>query len=320
MLALSVIVVAVVAVVGLVGFHLVSGGSSGSAGPTQQIAFGSDGTPDQIDGRHVYLINDQAKWENLGGSFLLAAFASNGAPSCPMQNVTLRAESDLLGCPEVVLGLWPSGKTGMFTAPKGLSGPAVYGWVGHVVVVRAHTHDPEAVLCGADRLVRCEAALVLEAVVWPVVPSEVGVEQVYRATDQASFANLKGSFLLGGLVTYPDVVTPCPSVAGPPGDGQGLLPYCYWPSIDGLALSPKGDFNEPGSEIVVARVHVNDPLAAQCQPAVIATCRAVIVVESVVWRSNPYATASPTPVVAASTLGTNPASIPDMVAGSTVPA
>lgn len=117
------------------------------------------------------------------------------------------------------------------------------------------------------------------------VPTQIAGERVYRGVDQPSFTGLKGSFLLGGLVTYPDVAPPCPSEAGPPGDGQGLLPYCYWPSIDGLALSPKGSFDEPGNEIVVARVHVNDPLAAECQPAVRAECDAAIVVESVVWRS-----------------------------------
>lgn len=117
------------------------------------------------------------------------------------------------------------------------------------------------------------------------VPTQIAGEHVYRAIDQSSFTRLTGSFLLGGLVTYPDVVPPCPSEAGPPGDGQGLLPYCYWPSLDGLALSPKGSFDEPGNEIVVARVHVNDPLAAQCQPAVRAECEAAMVVESVVWRS-----------------------------------
>jgi hypothetical protein len=117
------------------------------------------------------------------------------------------------------------------------------------------------------------------------VPTQMAGERVYRAIDQSSFTSLKGSFLLGGLVTYPDVVPPCPSEAGPPGDGHGLIPYCYWPSIDGLALSPKGTFDEPGDETVVVRVHVNDPLAAGCRPAVRAECDAAIVVESVLWRS-----------------------------------
>jgi hypothetical protein len=43
--------------------------------------------------------------------------------------------------------------------------------------------------------------------------------------------------------------------------------------------------DEPKDEIVVARVHVNDPLAAQCPAAVQASCKASIVVEAVVWRA-----------------------------------
>ena len=149
-------------------------------------------------------------------------------------------------------------------------------------------------------------------------PSEISGEHVYRATDQSSFATLKGSFLLGGLVTWPEVVPPCPSEAGPPGDGQGLLPYCYWPSIDGLALSPKSNFDEPDNEIAVARVHVNDSLAAECQPAVIAECRAAIVVESVVWTSKLSTTASsptsaPTPVGAGPNAGSSPSASPTVV-------
>jgi hypothetical protein len=148
-------------------------------------------------------------------------------------------------------------------------------------------------------------------------PSEISGEHVYRATDESSFATLKGSFLLGGLVTWPEVVPPCPSEAGPPGDGQGLLPYCYWPSIDGLALSPKSNFDEPSNEIVVARVHVNDSLAAECQPAVIAECRAAIVVESVVWTSKPATTASSPPSApTAMGAGPNAGSSPTTVSGS----
>jgi hypothetical protein len=158
-------------------------------------------------------------------------------------------------------------------------------------------------------------------------PSDISGEHVYRAIDQSSFATLKGSFLLGGLVTWPEVVPPCPSEAGPPGDGQGLLPYCYWPSIDGLALSPKSNFDEPDNEIVVARVHVNDSLAAECQPAVIAECRAAIVVESVVWTSKLSTTASsrtsaPTPVRAGPNTGSSPTtdsgSLPSASASPTV--
>jgi hypothetical protein len=291
--------------------------ASGSA-----IPLGPDAIPTQIDGQRVYRIGDRADWQNLGDGFLLAAKAPFGAPSCPApmptSGATNRAEADLLGsCPAVVLmntsgSGTPSGNSGIGTAPKGLPGSAIFGWGGHSVVVRVHTHDPEASQCGDNVRAACEAEVVVEAVLWPVVPTDIAGERVYRAADQASFAGIKGSFLLGGLVTYPDVVPSCPSAAGPPGDGQGLLPYCYWPSIDGLAISPKDSFNEPGNEIVVARVHVNDPLAAECQPTVVAECQAAIVVESVVWTSNPYGAASSSSRSAAASVTGNPVSIPDI--------
>jgi WD40 repeat protein len=297
--ALPVRAVAVLAVVALLGFGLlyVSAGSSPSA-----VTLGGNGVPTQIDGQRVYWVSEQAEWQNLTGSFLLGAYAVTYVPPCPPRLPTLPPQdAGLVGtCMDpgfAQVGLMSSAgnpytQPPLVPAPRGAS--ALSGWLdGPAIVIRAHTHDAAAQQCSADEQAACEAALVVEAVVWPVVPSEITGEHVYRATDQASFASLKGSFLLGGLVAYPDVVPPCPSLAGPPGDGQGLLPYCYWPSIDGLALSPKGSFDEPGNEIVVARVHVNDPAAAECQPSVRAECEATVVVESVVWRSSPYATPTP---------------------------
>jgi hypothetical protein len=319
--AWPVITVAVLAAVGLLGFGLVYSRPNSSAGPSVSPgALGSDGIPAEIDGQRVYRITDKAEWQNLTGSFLLGAYAVTYTPPCPPRLPTLPPQdAGLVGtCMDpgfAHVGLMSSAgnpytQPPLVPAPRGAT--ALNGWLdGPAIVIRTHTHDAAAQQCSADARAACEAAVVVEAVVWPVVPSQIAGEHVYRATDQASFASLKGSFLLGGLVTWPDVVPPCPSEAGPPGDGQGLLPYCYWPSIDGLALSPKGSFDEPGNEIVPARVHVNDPLAAECQPAVLADCQAAVVVESVVWTSNPYGTASPTPAVAAPTLSANPVSIPD---------
>ncbi len=289
---LSVVVLAAVGFVasGLAGCSA-SAGSSGSS-----VCLGSDGIPTQIDGQRVYRVTEQAEWENLSGSFLLGGYGLDLVMSCPTSLPQPSGEADLLGqCGGYELAPFANESPGfglLLLAPKGSS--LLSGWLGGpAIVVRVHTHDAEAASCLSAQRAACEAALVVEAVVWPSVPDRIAGEHVYRATDKASFASLKGSFLLGGLVTYPDVVPPCPSEAGPPGDGQGLLPYCYWPSIDGLALSPKGSFDEPGSEIVVARVHVNDPVAAECQPSVRAECEAAIVVESVVWRSRPSATPTP---------------------------
>jgi len=146
------------------------------------------------------------------------------------------------------------------------------------------------------------------------IPTEVAGEHVYRATDRAAFASLPGSFLLGGRVTKPEFMPPCPMPMGKSQAEQQLVPYCYWLSIDGLAVAPMSNFDEPNDEIVVARVHVDDPLAAQCPIDVRAQCGAEIVVEFVVWTSSPPATAStppgsPTPTAganSASTAGTGP--------------
>jgi len=96
----------------------------------------------------------------------------------------------------------------------------------------------------------------------PYLPTTFQGQRVYRAADEASFAGLPGSFMLGGVLTYPAVMPPCASEAGPPGRGQGLVPYCYWPSIDGLAIS-----------------------AADCIAEVRPDCEAAIVVEAIVWMN-----------------------------------
>jgi len=76
---------------------------------------------------------------------------------------------------------------------------------------------------------------------------------------------------------------------------QQLIPYCYILSIDGLELAPQSNIDEPNGEIVVARVHIDDPLAAQCPASDRAQCQTSIVVESVVWRGAAPAAPSPTP-------------------------
>ena len=322
-LASLVITVAVLAAVALLGFGLVYSRSSPSPGPSVSPAtVGADGIPAQIDGQRVYRVSEQAEWQTLSGSFLLGGYAVSLPKNCPISAVPTRAsEADLVDCGPVELlpypiTISPGLGSGVLTLAS-LGSSLLGGWEGGpAIVVRVHTHDPEAANCGSDSRAACEAAVVVEGVVWPVVPSQIAAEHVYRAADQASFAGLKGSFLLGGLVAYPAVVHSCPSEAGPPGDGQGLLPYCYWPSIDGLALSPKGSFDEPGNEIVVARVHVNDPLAAECQPSLRAECDGAIVVESVVWRSNPYATPTPSGTPAGSSSAAaleSPSASPDQL-------
>lgn len=269
----------------------------GSAGVT----LGADGIPNQIDGQRVYRVTEQQEWQDLSGSFLLGAYPVSYAISCPSVETQPSAEADLRGqCGGMELAPFANENPSaglLMAAPRGLA--ALYGMVGGpAVVMRVHTHDPEAAQCSADRRPDCDAAVVVEAVVWPTVPTEIAGERVHRAADQASFPR-SGSFLLGGLVTMPDVIPPCPAPIDKSDAEQQLVPYCSWVAIDGLHLAPKGDLNAAKSEIVVARVHVHDPLAAQCPADVRADCEAAIVVEAVVWR-NAAVQASPTPPVAPS--------------------
>jgi hypothetical protein len=317
--------VVVLVAVSLVGVGLALRPSAGPAGPSNPaVVRDSDGIPTSIDGQRVYRIGDQSEWKNLSGSFLLAGYATAFTPSCPAPAPTAApqpsAEANLLGwCSAIVLATEPitdfngvaigslfkvaprgsEALTGFLTQPHWLNGPAI--------VMRVHTHDPEAAQCGADQQAVCEAAVVVEAVVWPTVPSEINGERVYRATDQASFPT-SGSFLLGGPATKPSVMPPCPAPIDKTNSEQQLIPYCYFLSIDGLSVAPMSNLDEPNGEVVVARAHVNDPLAAQCPAGVQTACAASIVVESVVWRSSESAATAAPSSAASTTSPSNPAS------------
>jgi len=292
------VAVATLAVVGLISVGLVYRPNSVSVlmAEPSNVALGSDGIPGQVDGQRVYRMGEKPEWLKLNGSFLLGAYATWFEFPCPMADQA-PAEAALLGrCGGIALepsaNTFNRGDTGNgvdlstlpLAAPKGTD--ALAGWAGGpAIVMSVHTHDPEALQCTADTMTACWSAVVVEAVVWPTVPSQINGKHVYRATDQASFPP-SGSFLLGGPV-WKDLGSPCSG----PGASEwqaliDLLGFCPSPEIDGLQISPKGLFDEPKDEIVVARVHVNDPEAAKCPSDYRAQCKAAIVVESVVWRSS----------------------------------
>jgi hypothetical protein len=58
------------------------------------------------------------------------------------------------------------------------------------------------------------------------IPTQIDGQRVYRAADQASFASLSGSFLLGGPFTKPEFVPPCPMPVDKSAAEQQLIPYC----------------------------------------------------------------------------------------------
>ncbi|MGA3058108.1 MAG: hypothetical protein ABSE70_08780 [Candidatus Limnocylindrales bacterium] len=280
------------------------------ATPTSEptVIMGSEGFPVSIDGQRVYRLDDRAAWQNLSASFIVAAGAPYGPPSCPrFEEATPgpTAEADLLGrCPDVILFNTSgyasgSGWSGMGTAPKGLSLDAVTGWGGHIIVVRAHTHDPEAAQCSAAERAGCEAALVVEAIVWPSVPDEVDGEHVYRGSDEWSgnLARLGRTFLFGGLVRVQATGQQFSECSASMAASQ-LLAYCSQNStaIDSADIAPNSDIQAMADQVVVVRAHVNDPLAADCPAAVRTACEQSVVVESVVWSSKPYSTARSVPL------------------------
>jgi hypothetical protein len=271
----------------------------GSAAPPSGVVMGTDGIPTQIDGQHVYRVTDKAEWQSLQGSFLLGASPTLFVPSCLAVGSSLTAEKDLVqaSCGGMLVGVVLGGETSL--APR--SPASLTAWVGHAVALRVHTHDAEAAQCEAAQRTACEAAVVVEAVVWPVVPTQIAGERVYRAVDQASFP-MSGSFLLGGLVTMPDFIPPCPAPIDHTTAENDLIPYCYWEAIDGIHVAPKVDaLAELRGRIVVARVHIGDTEAASCPVSIQAQCKTAVVVEDVVWTggavsSSPARNPTPTPV------------------------
>ena len=278
-----------------------SGSSSPSATPTGP-ALAADGIPAQINGERVYRVSEALP--NGTGSFLLGGYAVNYPISCPSAAPLPTPEADLVGqCGGTHLAARANQdlSSGPLTlAPRGSD--LLTPWLGGpAVVVRVHTHDPAAAACSADTKATCEGAVVVEAVVWPVVPTQLAGERVYRAADQDSFPK-SGSFLLGGPFVKPQFMPPCPMPADKNAAEQQLLPYCYLQTLDGIEIAPKSNIDAASGEIVVARVHINDPQAAQCPASDRALCQASVVADGVVWpAAGPTETAGPNPTPAQST-------------------
>ena len=170
-----------VAILILVGVLAVAFGRprNDSAAPSAtSIVLGSDRIPTQIDGQRVYRVTDKTEWQNLNGSFLLGAYVVRYTPPCPPRLVTLPpAEAALIAtCSDqsfrgMNLMASPGDPYNDFPLfPAALGAGALDVWVdGPGIVVRAHTHDASAVQCSAEGKAQCEAALVVESVVWPTV-------------------------------------------------------------------------------------------------------------------------------------------------------
>jgi hypothetical protein len=319
-LAVEGLAVVVLLVVGLVVYGQAR--TPATPGGSPSVVRGADGIPTEIDGQRVYGVGDQSEWQKLNGSFLLSAvpyltlvpaetYCNAGTGNAASSATTpTGASSTPQICIRVALDAPPARSVGsgiefkpsMPVATVGSYVSSLSPWIAIAIVLRVHTHDLAAAECStagsATLKAACDAEVVVEAVVWPAVPTEIATsssrpaERVYRAADYASFPKT-GSFLLGGPFTKPTEVPPCPAPIGKSEAEQQLIPYCYVGSIDGIGVAPMSNIDEPNNEIVVARVHINDPLAAQCPAGARAECEGAIVVEAVVWRSDDLLTSSP---------------------------
>lgn len=288
------------------GGWLAANPQSGPGGPAASMALGADGIPVQIDGEHVYRVGEAVPSQMQGGYLLGGYVFQEIAVNCPVDTVPQ----------STCFGLGPTAGSDVFTGgidvieAHDVSDPNPYSlgsWLGAPIVASMKG-------CTWDNGTPCPP--VVMAIVWPTVPTEVAGEKVYRATNKASFPT-SGSFLLGGRFSKPDFVPPCPAPIDKTAAERQLLPYCYLQSIDGLDVSPMSSIDEPNHEMVVARVHVDDPLAAQCPASAQAECKAAIVVESVVWRSDFLVNTVPTPVPAGPGAAASPGTSTTLVGPST---
>ncbi len=273
--------------------------------PSMSVIMGSENLPAQVDGERVYRVTEQAEWEQLSGSFLLAA--TPAFPTAPCAGGLIAsgnsAAYDLIGtyCSS------PALTSLVYAAPKSPALGSVWDWLNHAAVFQVHTHDSEAAECGA-LLDECEAAVVVDALVWPIVPTEIDGEHVYGGSDYFSLnsaGSQSGSFLLGGVVSVESaestgVTTACSSAPAE----RRLVASCggsTWFAIAGEGVAPKSDFHAVDGQVVVVRAHLDDAEAVDCSEDMMASCEYAMVVEAVVWTSNPYAPATPAPPVQTTT-------------------
>ena len=322
---IKVVLIAAVVVLAVMTLGLMywrSTGSTASVSPTAPAAvMGSDGLPSEIEGQRVYRLADKAEWETLSGGFLLAAYPGYFFGTCPITAWSTAtpaptAEEDLLAAGLPCYGAWlsetaNSTANSVTVAPKRPSLATMFmTWGGHAAVWTIHTHDPEAAGCSAASQARCVDAVVVDSLVWPTVPTEADGEHVYGRTELGEMAaagtlkNLPAGFMLGGVVTVENQAVIGASCADYGPEAEQLLLASCRPQvmIGGEPIAPGSDFNAVDGQIVVARAHVNDAIAAQCPADVRAACEQAIVIDSVVWTSNPYSAVPMAPSTVATTM------------------
>ncbi|HEX7491120.1 MAG TPA: hypothetical protein VF337_05400 [Candidatus Limnocylindrales bacterium] len=216
----------------------------------------TNGLPTKIRQGDIYQLWQRSKWAGLTGSFLLAAYKFSLEPCASSRpaNPSFGPDAKLVAqCGGVELSPTPGNYTlgQEMVAPRGSEGLAGLP-DGTAVVVSAHTNDPLAAQCAGSQRAACQAALVVEGVMWQGdlgttttpeyvafetgsstfsydssggVTNVVGIDgvPVYSA---GSTLPVTGSFLLGGRIARDPAA--CPAVS--PGPLRGTVwPGCgHW--------------------------------------------------------------------------------------------
>jgi hypothetical protein len=261
--------------------------------------------PAELAGEPVYRASQQASFPT-ASSFLLGGVVDKPTviPPCVAPIGRTKAEDQLLPyCSWISID-------GLHLAPASNVGEPARG---EIVIARVHIHDRWAAQCPGDVMAECEAAVVVEEIVWsaqPVpepsasgpastatpsrspgaigpldadgVPASIGGEDVYRPSN---VPEVLPSFLLGGRLTRNEVACAVTSRLGP----------CNEWLIDYVNVRASVDIPESmDGHLAVVRImrqsYFSHCVATPCQPV------EILVLTGIVWQGPPVpARTFPTP-------------------------
>lgn len=312
--------IAAVLLIGVVGPAVAPNGrsprSSASMSPAPGVtaprvaarAIYPDGMPREIDGQPVLrgvAIGEHAAASRNDAPFLVGGYGSMTFADCYV-------DPEAPGSPLLTVCDDGFHLRDSRTRTGGGNGPrlVVDGVVGIMfgdapAVYRVHVHDPRARACGSEIRPRCDAAIVVDAVVWvgpgtffgvDGIPTRIGAETVLRGGDEIA-ARVGASpddttFLIGGWATG-QIMYRCPAATDRPlprtyeslrACGAPAFHVMEGPDRDtGVVVVALGAPAVPAPGPVVLRVHVHDPLAVACPDPIRPACETTVVLDEVVW-------------------------------------
>ncbi|MFI5262662.1 MAG: hypothetical protein ACHQZR_08940 [Candidatus Limnocylindrales bacterium] len=294
--------------------------ATGTPAASGAVVMGPDGIPTSIDGQLTVSVPEAL--DRLGrspspASFLVRGYYAGYALPCPFipRTVPPTPGSRLIpdNCEPHILGAdpIPVGQDHATAADLNLTlGSDVDTLPMGAVVLEIHGHDPAAAACDPSIRAACEAAVIVDRVVWSAAPSPTptavtsGQGSLPNSIDGQPVLTVEAAqalsqthrsplpFLVGGyfetdviqacaLVTSPppsDLIRWCGAgdLAAGPGDTTGTV---IWPTF--LGSGPP----LPTAGWTVLQVHVDDPRAAACPAAWLASCESALIVDATVWSN-----------------------------------